>query len=246
MRALTCIALAARVAAADPALGRVVTAPTAWLPEAGTAYGSAQLDHRGDGAIAAGLGLGDLAAVELAEDSDVRRCETTCPGAQHAIPIRQGRATFRLGARQDAWFAGQPALVLGVAESVGGSTGVQVGQAYVVASRTLGPLTAHAGGELLDARAYGSAPRLGTTLRPLGALELTPPQYPRTTLMIDLAWLPVVQADRASTEWLIGWGVRYQALAWGAIELDVRHREGEGLAASTVFVRVNGVWTRAL
>jgi hypothetical protein len=243
MRSLACIVLAVRVAAAEP---RVVTAPTAWLPTAGTAYGNAQLDHRGDGAIDVGLGLGGLAAVEVGEDSEVRRCETTCTGPQHAIPIRQGRATFRLGARQDAWFAGQPALVLGVAESVGGSTGAQVGQAYIVASRTLGPLIAHAGGELLDARAYAGAPRLGTTLRPFGALELVPPQYPKTTLMVDLAWLPVVQADRASVEWLIGWGVRYQALTWGSIELDVRHREGEGLAGSTVFVRVNGVWSRAL
>jgi hypothetical protein len=242
MRHLACIALAVRVAAAEPVLGRVVTTPTAWLPESGDMYGSAQLDHRGDGAIDVGLGLGGIAAVELAEDTDVRRCEATCDGAQHAIPIRQGRATFRIGARQDAWFAGQPALVLGVAESAG-SSAVQTGQAYVVASRTLGPLSIHAGGELLDGRASSGARRLGTTLRPLGALELVPPQYPKTTLMVDLAWLPVVQAERADVEWLIGWGVRYQALTWGSIELDVRHREGEGLAASTVFVRVNGVWS---
>ena len=38
-----------------------------------------------------------------------------------------------------------------------------------------------------------------------------------------------------------GGGVRYQALTWGSIELDVRHRQDEGLGASTVMVRVNGV-----
>jgi len=35
--------------------------------------------------------------------------------------------------------------------------------------------------------------------------------------------------------------VRYQALSWGSIELDVRHREGDDLGGSTVMVRVNGV-----
>jgi hypothetical protein len=49
-----------------------------------------------------------------------------------------------------------------------------------------------------------------------------------------------------TTEWLAGWGVRYEALSWGAIELDVRHREGEGLAGSTALVRVTGVWPHAL
>jgi hypothetical protein len=242
MRSLLLIALATRAAAADPALGRVVTSPTAWLPEAGAAIGSAALDHRGDGAIVVGYGLGGIASVELGEDSEVRRCADVC------APVRQGRAAFRIGARQDAWFAGQPALAFGVSESFGGSTAVRDGATYVVASRSLGPLVAHGGVEAFDARASAAGARLGTTVRPLAGLELIPPQYPKTTLMADIAWLPLARAatDDVQLEWLIGWGVRYQALSWGSIELDVRHRENEGLAASTVFVRVNGVWSHPL
>ena len=54
----------------------------------------------------------------------------------------------------------------------------------------------------------------------------------------------VPRAPAPKLEWLVSWGVRYQAFAWGWIELAVRHRQAEGLAASTVFVRVNGVWER--
>src|SRR2546421_3515031 len=99
----------------------------------------------------------------------------------------------------------------------------------------------------MDAR-HSPDTRMGTTVRPLGGLEVTPPQYPKTTLMGDIAWLPRYQPDDPATmlsgntpEWLIGWGVRYQALTWGSIELDVRHRQDEGLSDSTVMVRVNGV-----
>jgi hypothetical protein len=63
--------------------------------------------------------------------------------------------------------------------------------------------------------------------------------------MGDIAFLPLLVADaagqRVELEWVAGWGVRYQAFEWGAIELAVRHREAEGLGDSTVFVRVNGV-----
>ena len=60
-------------------------------------------------------------------------------------------------------------------------------------------------------------------------------------MLADIAWQPELTPSGDRPAWIIGWGVRYQALAWGAIELDVRHREGEGLAGSTVMVRVDGV-----
>jgi hypothetical protein len=106
----------------------------------------------------------------------------------------------------------------------------------------------HAGGEAIDGRVANGAARMGTTLRPIAGLELVPPQYPKTTLLVDLAWLPLLEDPPNTThaEWLIGWGVRYRALSWASIELDVRHREDEGLAASTVFVRVNAVLGQAL
>jgi hypothetical protein len=223
--AIITIALLTRTGAADPALGRVLAAPTAWLPERGVVIGTGDVDHHGETAIDFVYGLGGIASVELGRDEEVR----VAGAATH-----ENRAVFRIGARQDEWFAGQPALVLGVSKSF--ASDVRVAHAYVVASRVLGPIAVHVGADML------AATNTTAVIRPLAGLELVPPQYPRTTLIADLAWLPLVSAS-SPTEWLLGWGVRYQALTWGSIELDVRHREGEDLGASTVMVRVHGVWT---
>jgi len=219
VKALLVIAIVARVAAADP-LPRVVTAPTAWIPAENTAVASASLDHRGAGAIVASFGLGGLAAIELGADSDLRECSP-------CTPVLEPHAAFRIGARGVAL----------VVETGFGSS--RASSATLVGSRVIGPLRLHAGVMLLDGRVGDT--RLGTTVRPTGAIELTPPKYPKTTLLGDLAWKPRFDATAPALEWLAGWGVRYQALRWGSIELDVRHREGEGLGGSTVLVRVNGV-----
>jgi hypothetical protein len=221
--------LVARAAAADPALPRVVTAPTAWLPAEGTVVGSAGLDHRGAGSIMLAYGFGGIASLEVGADSDLREC---APCTATLVP----HAAFRIGARQDTWFAGQPALVLGVQTGFGASRASSV---YAVASRELGIVRVHAGAAAADARVGDH--RLGARVRPLAAIELTPPAYPKTTLLGDIAWVPRFDASAPVIEWVAGWGVRYQALRWGAIELDVRHREGEGLGGSTVMVRVTGV-----
>ena len=229
MKTLALIALLAGVAHADPVLPRVVAAPTAWLPEEGTLVASGALDHRGDGAFTASYGLGGIAALEIGADSDLRECAP-------CTPALVGHAAFRIGTHQDAWFAGQPALALAVQTGFGRS---RASHAAVVASRVLGPVKLHGGLLLVDGRVGDS--RLGLTARPTGGIELTPPAYPKTTLVGDLMWEPKFLPSAPGLEWLAGWGVRYQALAWGSIELDVRHREGEGLAGSTVFVRINGV-----
>ena len=209
------LALGASAAAADPEIDHVVAAPTAWLPEAGVAIGRAALDHRGGGELVIGYGLGGIAEVEAGDSG----------------------ATFRLGAHQDAWFAGQPAIAFGVTESLPGEP--RAGEAYVVASRVLGPLRVHAGAIALDAE---STARMKLVVRPLGGLELVPPQYPRTTIVGDLTWQATLVTPRPVAGWVIGYGVRYQALSWGSIELAVRVRQDEGVSGSTVLVRVNGVW----
>jgi len=239
---LVAIACSARIAAADPTVNRVLTAPTAWLPPAGAAIGTAGMDHRFDADIIVGYGFGGLASVELGTDTDVRGC-TDC--ALRPEPLFLTRAAFRMGAHQNAWFPGMPALVLGVRTTVAPITGrddfpsTRVTDAYAVASRVLGPVRLHAGASLIDAGFANY--HMGPKLRPLGGLEWTPGQYPKTSLLADVAWVALLHADQARPEWLVGWGVRYQALPWGSIELAVRHREDEGLGDSTVLVRVNGV-----
>ena len=220
MKAVLAIALVARVAVADPPLPRVVTAPTGWIQAENTVAGSASLDHRGASAVVVSYGLGGLAAIELGADSDLRECAP-------CAAVLEPHAAFRIGAR---------GVALVVQTGFGDS---RASSAVLVGSRVLGPVRLHAGVEALDGR-VGTV-RLGTTVRPVGGIELTPPQYPKTTLLGDLAWESRLDATAPALEWLAGWGVRYQALRWGSIELDVRHREGEGLGGSTVLVRVNGV-----
>jgi hypothetical protein len=241
--AITAIAVA-RPAAADPLGARVLTAPTAWLPDAGTAVATLGIDHRGDSSAIAGYGLGGLAEIELGSDTDVRAC-TDC--TVRPTPVVLGRAAFRLGARQDAWFRGMPAIVLGVRATFAGRGHAvhdpRASDAYLVASRDLGVVRLHAGIDALSASVDGV--RAAARFRPLAGLEIRPSIYPRSTLLGDLAWEPTLDAARGPTlEWLLGIGVRYQAFDWASVELAVRARQGEDLGSSTVLLRVNAVLAR--
>jgi hypothetical protein len=232
----------ARAATADPAIGRVLTAPTAWLPEQGGLVGTAGVDRRGDSSLLVAYGLG-LASIEFGTDTDVRGC-TACDGDIKGDPLWLGRAAFRLGARQDAWFPGMPAVVIGLRNTFAakGHTfgGARVTDAYLVGSRTLGPVRLHIGASITDGGFRQVS--LGPTVRPLAGFEWTPAPYPKTSVLGDVMWVPRLEPDQVKLEWLAGWGVRYQALSYGSIELAVRHRQDEGLQESTVLVRINGVW----
>ena len=239
---------AAQPASADPVLPRVITAPTAWLPPAGTVVISAGTDHRGAGMADAMIGLGGLASVDIGVDTDVRGCDVCEGDDANAEGLWLGRAGFRLGARQDAAFAGSPALVLGVRTTfaAGGRafSAARVTDAYLVASRTLGPIRVHAGGQVTEAAFDDNEAHMKPTFRSFAGLEWTPAMYPRTTLLADMAWLPELRTTGTiEQEWVADWGVRYQAFRWGSVELAVRHREDEGLDGSTVMVRFNAIAT---
>jgi hypothetical protein len=245
LAAVVAVIATARPAAADPAPpsgARVLTAPTAWLPEAGAAVAMLGIDQRGDGAAVLGYGLGGIAEVELGVETDIRGC-TDCSMQQAApTPLWLGRAGFRIGARQGAWFTGMPAIVLGV-RAIFAQRGHEVHDArstdaYFVASRDLGVVRLHAGADAISASVDGR--RAGARVRPVAGIELHPPMYPRSSLLGDIAWEPTLDAARGpQLGWMFGIGVRYQAFAWASVELAVRAREGEGLGASTVLVRVN-------
>jgi hypothetical protein len=250
---LATIAATARLAAADPAEARLLTAPTAWLPPAGALTATAAIEqsveHKGDGAVIVGYGLGGLAAIELGADTEIRTC-TRCgePANARWFP----RAQFRLGARQDAWFRGMPALALGVkntfaAPGFGGFERPRVTEAYVVASRAVGRVRVH-GGAMAIAAAFGDL-ELAPVLRPIAGFELRPPGWPRSTLVADVAWttrleLEAEPSDRRGPrlEMMIGGGARYQFFRWATAEIGVRVPRDEGLANGRVMVRLNGVW----
>ncbi len=238
------VVLAARVATADPPpLDHVVTAPTAWLPAAGTVVAWGGLDHRGESSLDFGYGLGGIAAVDVDFDHDIRACDA-CDTTQPIPTITLGRAGFRIGARQNTWFAGQPALVFGVRATFTGTRGARVGDAYLVASRAFGGLRAHVGVDAMDVQSTDQAaePTLGATVRPTMGLELTVAQYPRTSMLADLTWVPLADPGKPGVEAVGDWGVRYHSLSWAGVELVVRNRGGEGIAESTVMARVYGVF----
>ena len=248
------VALASvRVAAADPVAGRVLTVPTAWLPPQGAAIGTASLDRRGDGSMVVGYGLGGIAVTELGFDTDLRGCDP-CVTDGRSQALWLGRAGFKLAARQGAWFSGMPALAFGVRTTFAahGHTfgGARVTEGFLVASGELGEdsghrVRFHGGLEVVDA-GYGDV-TMGKQVRPLAGFEWVPRQYPKTTLLLDGMWLPRFERDRPTLEWIAGFGVRYQALSWGSIELDVRERQAlegsgpESIDGINVLVKVIGV-----
>lgn len=234
-----------RAATADPVLSRVLTAPTAWLPPAGVTVGTAGYGRYGDGGmIHVGYGLGGLAAVELGAENDVRGCADCAADRPEAIWM--GRAGFRFGVRQGAWGRGAPALVLGVRTTFaarGHTFGrARSADAHLVASWMVGPTRLHAGVAAIDGGFHDGDITLGLTVKPLAGFEWTPRDFPRSSLMADVMWVPRMEPTRVELERVIGIGVRYQALTWGSIDLGVRNRENEGLAGTTVLVRVHGVW----
>src|SRR5262245_6912241 len=242
MRAVVTLAVvlaAARPAAGDPVGARVLTAPTAWLPEAEAQSVTLGLDHRRDGMAIASYGLGELAEIELGAETDVRAC-TDCTA--RPVPLWLGRAGVRIGKHQDAWFAVRPAVVLAGRTTFAAHGhavhGVRASDAYLVASRDLGVVRLHAGVDALAASVDGH--RSAAELRPLAGIELHPPMYKRSSLLGDIAWEPELDAARGPVlRWLLGIGVRYQAFSWASVELAVRARQGEDLGGSTVLVRVN-------
>lgn len=196
-----------------------------------------------------------------------------CTGPEdrkHVYPLVAG---FKVGVNQGTWAKYQPAIALGYRKTFGGkalSWGTdgsvldpryKLAQLYLVASLDVGAgLSFHGGASLWAARhdsavtpgeeidLPGPNPNAGKvsgqTLCALGAMEYTPSLYPKTTMMIDVACAVDLEAANSTLRLLAGLGARYQALDWGSIELDVRYREGDGLAGMVVMVRINGVFPR--
>ncbi len=212
---------------------RVFHAPTAWVQDAGTAHGSAGLTHRGGGFLAVTGGLGRLADLEVTVSD---RLDTD--GDEQLF---YGSAQFKLGLGGGVLWKG-PAIAVGFRKSFRADVAAgnaRIGELFVATSAHLGPVTLHGGGTLWHAAYDDRAGELEPTVRGFAGAEYRPPKYPKTTLLADFASVPRLE-DTISLGWVAGWGVRYQALSWGSIELGVRHRDEERIDDATVFVRVNG------
>jgi len=235
----------ARTARAEPVAPpppspRVLHVPTAWLIPRDHVHTSAGVTHRGAIHASVVAGLAGLADVDVTLSDDVGFCDP-CAGPRTITPTWLGSAGFKLAAPAGAWFRAQPALAVGMRRSfaarapAGSTAAPEVATLFAVASARAHGVAVH-----LGASAWATARGARPPVRPFAGLEWRPPQYPRTTLLGDLSWLPELGADGAALRLIAGWGIRYQALSWGAVELAVRHREDDALAGSTVFVRVAG------
>lgn len=212
---------------ADPsAMDRVITAPTAYLPSGIEA--SASVDHRGDSGFRAAIALGDLAAFEIGKDADLRACD----GCVDRPDVSEnGHAQFTMATSLYDHLVGAVGF-----QTTFDKQSLKAVDLHAVASFAMPHLRIHAGVNAVQARVGDE--KSDIAVRPLGGVELSPPQYPKTALLADFMYVPRLDPT-PSTEWVLDWGVRYQAFSWGQVELAVRHREGEGLGDSTVMARFN-------
>ena len=254
------VGLAGRDAAAQPATAprpptspRVVHAPTAWLQPARQLHVTFGASHRLAPSASAAFGVGGVAELDV----ELTDRLVACPGCgeeREATNLFAATALFKLGLATSAARDWRLGAALGFRRTIatrpvtagGRDAELDAAQLYLVGGLrwrgAAGELDVHGGAELFDA-AHGDA-RIAHTaaraLRPVAGLAWTPPPYPRTSMVVDVAWAPEVKDGPPRLAWVVGWGVRYQALSWGAIELIVRQREDEVLGDSTVMVRVAG------
>jgi len=213
-------------------------------------FASTGVDHRGDAFFALSLGIGELAEVDFELGNWVGVCRVCDGDDRHADSLILSTAQFKMGLAERQIAGWQPAFALGLRAPVGdrsvtiegAEVEVEAARLYVVLAKTVGPVVFHAGADAWDARDGDVLLRtrpIAARVRPFVGLEWVPGIYPRTTLLADFGFAPVIEPAKVELRWLGGWGVRYQALSWGSIELAMRHREGDSLGDSTVMVRLN-------
>ena len=222
----------------------VLTVPTAWTQPGTAIYASGDADHRGAASARATLSYARLVDVDVGGDELITTC-AVCAGVGRTVTgVRQTTAGWKLSVRP--WPGG--AVALGVRVPFGHRDVGRATEAFAVASAQLGPVRLHGGASTWASAHVGAdgatirrRPTAG--VRPLAGLEWTPEIYPRTTLLADLQWLPQLgpTVEETGPRWAFGWGVRYRAFAWNAIELGVRHRAGDELGGATVMVRVSAL-----
>jgi len=233
---------------APPRGPRVIHAPTAWIQASGSVFATAGANQRGGGFGAISVGLGGLAEVGLVSSDravvcDGCRADDATPGVEHLF---ETSAVFRVGLGNGVVWRGPLALAVGFRRTFAAREAAEIhadlGELYAVGSYSAGTLDLHAGARLHGARAERAS---GESNELLGAgafagLQWRPSRYPRTTMMADFSFAPEFSSSDVDLRWLVGWGVRYQALSFGSIELGARHRQGEGFDDAAVLIRLNG------
>lgn len=216
---------------------RVINTDTAWIPPAGTMVLSGGIDHLRKPAGYVGVGLGGVAELGLSMGREFHRA---------GRDDKTGMAHFKMATPEGWGHSAVPAVSLSFRKTLadevqfssefGGPTIAIVGSSM---SKRVGPVSLHLGIESISARQRGEI--LEHALRPTAAIEWNPAAYPLTTLVTDLRWIvSETETDQLDTGWNLAWGVRYQALNWASVDLNVRHQEGESTSDAVVTLGLSG------
>lgn len=198
-------------------------APTAEVPAAGGVEAGILLSRR-EMQLRALVGLGDVAALGITAEVPSLFCET-CLSAL--------TTEFRLA--QQRTFAGTRVGIANVvaierkADDDRAKRNMR-GQLVVSVQRRLWALH---GGPLILAQ-----PTVPLRVRPQVALQWRAPQFPRTTLGVELRWDGPAREDAQppGAYWRVDWGVTYRAFRHWEVVLAVEHRQQLALGDSYVFV----------
>jgi hypothetical protein len=225
----------------------VIAIPTADVDTDLALRASLDVDHRLGSGARASVSYGHLVELSIAGDDHLVTCDPCSGITRVTSAVQQVHAGWKLAIRPTSTIA----VAAGVVVPFGSRDGATSAEAFAITTTTLGPVRLHLGASAwasrhTDARGAEIVDGGIGLVRPMTGLEWTPTIYPRTTLLLDMQWLPQLGPTAAQTQprWLFAWGVRYRALAWSAVELAVKFHQGDDLGGATVMMRVTARWPR--
>tara|TARA_R110002096_G_scaffold433887_2_gene653795 strand:- start:111010 stop:111717 length:708 start_codon:yes stop_codon:yes gene_type:complete len=205
------------------------------------------------------LGLGTLSEVGITVQRERAECSTCEDGS---LDRGIAMAYFKIGSPEGALHKAMPAFSLIFRKNLPQSiqifsssnealtnpdnqTATPTAAASLMISKSLSGLSFHLGADLLAAqRGEATSNALRTpTIRPIAALHFVPSAYPDTTLLADVHWIP---SQDANGEWGAVWngatGVRYKALDWASVDLNIRLQEHQGAGDALVVLGARGTF----
>ncbi len=267
---LLAVGVAAPMAAAEPRSeaanrrkeSRTISNTTAWVSKAGELNLALGMDQETRPTGSASIGLADIAELGVQLQNERSECDPCSEPSTDAAILNVASAFFKMGTPEGMFHRYVPAFALVFrkallvdaqvftdAERVISDPERETRGAMLTAmsSKTLGPAAIHLGAELLVSSGTALQGDFGVdeyVIRPALAAQWTPSKYPLSTFLVDLRWVPKLEEENDSYEWstrmTAAWGVRYEALDWASVDLNLRRQDGEGLGDALVTLGVRG------
>ncbi|MCP4447120.1 MAG: hypothetical protein GY811_17500 [Myxococcales bacterium] len=215
---------------------QLLAVPTARLLPAAIVHGTTSLDTGGSFGGSLRVGLGDVGEFGIETSPRIRMQSRADNNPETVQPLVL--ASFRMGVGEDRPFEHQPALALGFRKSFSreqASSDIRVASIDLVASKTFGKTSLHAGGVFWDASMTDVNTEeevllhdTGTKrqIRPFGGIEAEPIE--NAQLLVDLYWVPLFSPfatsdkDAIKLRPTLSWGIRYHLSEKVSFESGVR------------------------